>query len=332
MAFKVISAETMRDTRRQLRERGILTPLVAAEWPVSTVRELITTSDVDDFLTNKVEIDISIGLEDNPTLFEEIYLTRTDPNFGQFIPTTISNPAYGIIFLQKTEAGEVHFGALAGGVKGQVEIVRDASGIEYTQDMIDFNYLSQIEDVNVEFGRAWNAKRNHMTLGPIISYAYSAPNQTPADATASTYDLRVRKTIQNGLSTSRAAKRVPTVILCNSVDSQDVQFALDLRTDAAGQPLRALGPFVIIEYDGWSTVIDYGVANKTFSYPGVSSKKIYLIRPRVGFRYFVKRDLNFQRGDGDLSRFIAQQIVGSGMHGVLADVAGSVQEVTLPSS
>lgn len=331
---RVVSQDGIKAERMQKRASGLLTPLQRSEWPsgINTVQELVVTTDVSDYFVNKLEIDVSLGLDDVPLLYPEIYTTRTDPNFGQYVGTNVANPRWGIRFVQHVEAGEVIFGTLRTGAKGVVELIRDAAGIAYTRDMIDFNLLSQIEDVNVEFGRAWNAKRNHMTLYPIISNSYPGGNLTAADATAATYALRVRKTIELGYVASVNAKRPATIILCNSVDSRDIQYALSMRTDTLDQPLAPMGNFVIVEYDGWDTILDYGAASKTYSYGGVPSKSAFMIRPFAGFRYLVKKDLTFLRGDGDLSRLIEREIVGYGIHGLLADPSGNVQKITIPSS
>jgi len=343
MALRVISRDTLLAERRAAVIAGTRRPIEHAEWPVSTVQELITSSDISaaDFVANKVEVDVSVGRADNPTLFDPLYTIRRDANFPELVPTNIANPKWGIMFFDHQEGGEIHFGTLAKGAKGNIPIREAAAGIQYTQRMIDFNYLSQIEDSNLEFGRAWNAMLNHKALGPLLTFTYPAANITAADATAGvTYQERIRNTLRAG---QRAAKnalaadgtgksRAWNFLLCHSTDTADIRDALMYRTGANLNPLASVDDFTVIEYDGWSTTLNYGTVNKTFSYPGVTPKTCYGIRAGTGLVFLEKLDLAFANGDADLSRLIAQQIVGRGLHGFLADVASTAQKMTLPNS
>ncbi len=343
MPIRVISRDVLLAERRAAVLAGTRRPIEHAEWPVSTVQELVTSSDITaaDFVANKVEIDVSEGRADNPTLFDPLYTIRRDPNFPELVPTNIANPKWGIMFFDHQEGGEIHFGTLAKGAKGNIPIKEAAAGIQYTQRMIDFNYLSQIEDANLEFGRAWNAMLNHKGLGPLLTFAYGAANITAADATAGvTYQERIRNTLRAAQRHAKMAVDAASVpksrawnyLLCNSQDTADIRDALAYRTGANLNPLASVDDFTIIEYDGWSTQLNYGNVTKSFSYPGVAAKTCYGVRAGTGLIHLEKMDLAFAQGDADLSRLIAQQIVGRGLHGFLADVAATAERITLPAS
>lgn len=343
MAIRVISRDSILEERRARVAAGTLEPVEHAEWPVQTVQELITSSDITaaDFVQNKVEIDVSEGRAENPTLFDPLYTIRRDVNFPELVPTNIANPRWGIMFFDHQEGGEIHFGTLAKGARGNIPIREAAAGIQYTQRMIDFNYLSQIEDSNLDFGRAWNAMLNHKAFGPLLTFTYPAANITAADATAGvTYQERIRNTLraaQRHAKMALAADGTPksrawNYLLCHPTDTADIRDALAYRTGANLNPLASVDDFTIIEYEGWSTTLNYGTVNKVFSYPGVTPKTCYGIRAGTGLIFLEKLDLAFAQDNADLSRLIAKQIVGRGLHGFLADVSATAERMTLPAS
>lgn len=343
MPIRVISRDVLLEERRAAVRAGTRQPIEHAEWPVSTVQELITSSDITaaDYVQNKVEIDVAEGRADNPTLFDPLYIIRRDANFPELVPTNIANPQWGIMFFDHQEGGEIHFGTLAKGAKGNIPIKEAAAGIQYTQRMIDFNYLSQIEDSNLEFGRAWNAMLNHKAFGPLLTFSYGSGNLTAADATSAvTYQERIRNTLRAAQrhakmavdANSKPKSRAWNYLVCHSTDTADIIDSLAYRTGANLNPLPTVDDFTIIEYDGWSTELNYGNVTKSFAYPGVTPKTCYGVRAKTGLIHLEKMDLDFAQGDADLSRLIAQQIVGRGLHGFLADVAAAVEKITLPSS
>jgi hypothetical protein len=86
----------------------------------------------------------------------------------------------------------------------------------------------------------------------------------------------------------------------------------------------------IILYDGWSGT----VGDKPYSYPGVSAGIAYLIKPKARLWELIRtengQDLIQETGNPDVSRRIEAQIVNHTYRGVYADIANSVQQITLP--
>jgi hypothetical protein len=201
--------------------------------------------------------------------------------------------------------------------------------------------------LNQAFGEAYNALLNHIHIFPILAgpaVNYSAPGYASANKTAavwtkadgsagtdSDYDLLMtyRETLKKGLKDARKAGRPATVLLAPSVDEIDINEAVGRMTLTSGRILPALTDITsFVYYDGWTTK----VGGKTYTYEGVPTTKIYLIRPRGGFKELVKHDLQVQSNSGDLSRLISAQVVGVARRGIYAALAENVQELTVPAA
>ena len=81
----------------------------------------------------------------------------------------------------------------------------------------------------------------------------------------------------------------------------------------------------VIYYDGW----DETVGKKKTTYAGCPTDKIYLIRPKRGFKELLKQDLRIESNTGDITRLVEEQIVGYSYRGVFAAVEENVQELTI---
>lgn len=294
---------------------------------VEPLTRLITTSEGLGQVAQAIEINVNLGREDNPTLYDPLYQTTTNADFPRLVPTNLVAQA-DVVFLQRFEGGEVHFGHLAKGTTSNVPIVNYSAGFEYTQEMIDYNETWAIDDFNRSFGEAYNALLNHIHLSPILTYAYTAANQTPADATAgASLTERTYLTIDAALQTAATAKRPGSVLLAASANRRQIERALGGWNDQYGNVMPPLGDIqATIFYDGYALT----VGPKTYTYAGVTTGRCYLIQPRRRLRELVKRDLFIETGNPDVSRRIADQIAGHTYRGVYADVAGSVEEITLP--
>ena len=175
-----------------------------------------------------------------------------------------------------------------------------------------------------------------MHLAPILKYNYKAANKTApvfvkpdesaGTATDAHYILSLRATLRQALKDARTAKRPGTVLLANSAHKEDIQDALGSITLQATPYGATTGISDIIYYDGWEAQ----VSKKSHVYEGVPEGKVYLIRPKRGFKELVKQGLQINATMGDLTRLVEAQVVGDFWRGVFAAVDENVQEITLP--
>jgi hypothetical protein len=82
----------------------------------------------------------------------------------------------------------------------------------------------------------------------------------------------------------------------------------------------------------FTTTVDIEMGTETFNYAGVTPGKCYAIFPKQKMLEFVHHDLRVDADrPTDISRLIDTQIVGRTRRGVYADIANSVEEITLPT-
>lgn len=301
------------------------------------IGEMLTSETSHKELLQKVVLDVELGREQVPLLYTPIYERLQDPNFPQQFEAKWAQ--YGtVVFFEHLEGEEVKFGSLQAEEGPIARIKGYTAGFEYTKEMEIFNQTFNFELLNRAFGEAHNAILNHLHLGPIIQHNYKAANKTGPvyvdetgkrleNATGSHYILSLRETLKQALKDSRAAKRPGTILLAHPVHEEDLKEAMSSFTIQA-TPYRALeGISDIIFYDGWET----NVGKKSYSYPGVPEDKMYLIRPKRGFKELIKQDLQINAYPADPSRLVLNQIIGDFWRGVFAAVDENVQEITLPA-
>lgn len=279
-----------------------------------TISEMIGTSDGSAEFLEKTTYDLYSGRENVPLLYKPIYRTTTDANF----PKTFTLEEFGpvqVVFLEKFEGGEVKFGDLGPGTTKVVTFKTYAAGIEYDEDIIEYNQTWRVSEINTAFGEAYNKLLNHLHLYPIIGGSYvttgggiNAQKTTQEAGTAQliAFDTDVAQTLRNALTVLPRG----TIVLANSID----QFLLE---DAiAGSMLADTSPSAVKRQLNTSNFIYYDgdeveVGGKTYTYTGVAAGYCYLIVPGGrNFREYIKHDLRVDSGDGDLSRLILSQIVG----------------------
>ncbi|ADQ06503.1 conserved hypothetical protein [Caldicellulosiruptor hydrothermalis 108] len=292
------------------------------------VGEILSSGSVEQFqdLLKKVVLDVELGREQVQLLYQPIYEKIQDSNFPRVIDAKWA--LYGtVIFTEHLEGEEVKFGRLQAEQGPTARIVTYTAGFEYTKELKDFNEVFAIEILNRAIGEAYNALLNHIHLYPIISFSYPAAYKTAYQGAAGDPAwLGVYKTITKGLSDAAKAKRPATVLLASSADQTNIEMALKGGHQVEGTVYPAIsGIQTVIYYDGWETT----VGKKTYSYPGVTPGKAYLIRPKRGFKELVKQDLRIEATSGDLSRLVESQIVAYAYRGVYAAVEENVQELTL---
>lgn len=292
------------------------------------IGEMLTSGSLEQFkdLLRKVVLDVELGREQVPLLYQPIYERLQDANLPRVIDAKWA--LYGtVVFTEHMEGEEVKFGKLQAEMGPVARILTYTAGFEYTKEMRDFNDSFSVEILNRGMGEAYNALLNHIHLYPIISFNYPAANKTAFQGTAEE-DLWVRfyKTLNKAQSDARAAKRPGTILLASGLDKDNIEMALKGGYQIGGTTYPAVsGIESVIYYDGWSVQ----VGKRHYEYAGVPQGKAYLIRPRRGFKELLKQDLRIEATAGDLSRLIESQIVGYAYRGVYAAVEENIQEISL---
>lgn len=294
------------------------------------ISEMITTSQGSMDLLEKVRIDVALGLAEIPLLYGPLYERINGPFPGGVFQIDENTLQADVIFLQKFEGGEVEFGTLRKGAPSLGSIATYAAGFEWTEDMVEFDRTWSIELHNRAFGRAYNQLLNHLHLSPILGYSYTGPNQTPADATAGlTTAQKTNLTFQAAYQSSLSAspQRRGTVLLASELDRFKIESALLTPVlDDNGNQYPQVPVDTIIYYDGETLVR----GTDSFVYPGVTQGKCYMIAPKARLKEMVHHDLRIDIGPADISRLVEGQQVGRARRGLYADIANSVEEITLP--
>jgi hypothetical protein len=207
-----------------------------------------------------------------------------------------------------------------------------AAGLEYTEDMVEYNEFFRVTDQARAMARAWIGTVNYIAFAPLIlgtfvttagglieqrnaQYGRGAYDPT---AQAIAYNTSVQQTLRDAVTVLPNAK----YIVCNSADQLLIEDAIagamlpDLQPSVVK---RKLSPANIIVWDGFETV----VGAKTYEYPGVTSGTIYLVSgAKTNFKFYHKHKLRITQDGGDLSRLIVAQDVGRSRGGVYSAIGG----------
>lgn len=315
------------DTLNERRESGFEVEYAELEQPIG---EMITTSDGLMDLVEKVRVDVEFGQAEVPILYEPIYRRIPGPFPGKTVDIGENTLSANVVFFEKLEGGEVQFGTLAKGVPATARLRTWAAGFEWTEDMEEWDSTWEFEMVNQAFGRAYNYFLNHAHLSAIFTFTYTAANQTPADATAgASVAERTLRTFQSAYRTAAAANPMRTwsVILASEQNRFQIEEALlqPIR-DPQHNALARVPVDTIIYYDG--AQVEMGT--ETYQYAGITPGIAYCIFPKRRLLEFVHHDLRIDSDRPDISRLVEAQVVGRTRRGIYADIANSVEEVTLP--
>lgn len=295
------------------------------------VSEMITTSQGQMDLLQKVRIDVALGLAEIPLLYGPVYERVNGPFPGGVFQIDENTLQADVIFLEKFEGGEVEFGTLRKGAPALGKIQTYAAGFEWTEDMIEFDQTWSIELHNRAFGRAYNALLNHLHLSPIIGFSYGGGNITPARTDAGlTLDELTHLTFQDAYTASVQARpqRRGTLLLASEVNRFQIEQAILTPVyDNLGRPLPTVPIDTIIYYDGEELVR----GTDSQSYPGVTPGTCFLTMPRRLFKEMLHHDLRIDIGPADITRLIEGQQVGRARRGLYADLTNSVEKIELPT-
>ena len=343
--MKIISQETMLDARRKFTGEDKIPFVIGGEVDYATKKivngemeamefakplgEMISYggTNVSKELLRKVVLDVELGREEVQTLYHPIYDTISDSNLPEVLDAKWALRG-ACVFAQSFEGSEVKFGTLEAEYGPTARILTYTAGFEYTKQMKDFNQSFQVEMLNRAMGQAYNALCNHLHFAPILDFTYPTANKTAYKGTANDGApfVGLYNTIKEGIKQTIIKKRPATILLASKANQIDIETAMRGGWQFGGTILPALsGIDTIIYYDGWTEK----VGAKETTYNGVPANKIYLIRPKRGFKELVKQDLRIETTGGDLTRLIEEQIVGYAYRGVFAAVEENVQELTI---
>jgi hypothetical protein len=292
------------------------------------IGEMITYggTNVSKDLLRKVVLDVELGREDVQPLYQPIYDVISDANLPEVLDAKWALRG-SVVFTQSMEGQEVKFGTLEAEYGPTARVLTYSAGFEYTKQMTDFNQSFQVELLNKAMGQAYNALCNHIHFSPITGATYKPANKTALQGeTTDPFWLRLYHTLKEGIKSTVVAKRPATVLLASKANQIDIEMALNGGYQLNGTILPKLsGINTVIYYDGW----EEKVGKKTYTYNGVDTKKIYLIRPKRGFKELLKQDLRIEANAGDLTRLVEQQMIGYAYRGVYAAIDENVQELTI---
>lgn len=285
----------------------------------TALKEMIGTDDGAAEFVEKATYDLYQGREQVELLYKPLYATIVDRNLPKVLTANEFGPVQ-VIFLKKWEGGEIKFGTIGEGETKVVEMITYAAGMEYDEDIVEYNETWRVSEIGIAFGEAYNKLLNHLHLSPIISGTYATTGggltaqkaaQKAGTAQLVEFATDLPTTIQNALTVLPKG----SYILANSGDRFRIEEAISTATLADGvtpSPVRTmLSRDRIIYYDG--ETIEVG--QKTYEYAGVTIGTAFIVVPKRNLREYVKHDLRVDSGDGDLSRLIVAQIVGRARRG-----------------
>lgn len=224
-----------------------------------------------------------------------------------------------------------------------------------------YNKIHDMIKVNEAAVDADTDRRNNAIIGTIVGTTFVASQKQAASTTSgATRDVLMYETIYNaikklkGLKDIRTSRKIasPRIsILCNSIDSWDIQRVIGGQLTAGGangtltvQNLQSLPIANIIEYDqGITDGFTYG--KETLSFPGVTAGKCYLFVPQEYLWVVNKRPLTLETGYGSVLQLSTEErawyrvdgsymkeFLGSSYPGTSIGAGyGAIIEVTLPS-
>lgn len=301
-----------------------------------TVAEFIGAASFANAFYERQQYEVDAGRDEEPLLYGPLYNTVEDANLPETINVNTLGPA-AVIFEEVKEGGEVKFITVGEG-NHAVTIKQYGAGVEYSKKLFMFNQTWQFSSIERRFGNAHNALLNHIHLYPILSASYAAANQTAASATGSTLAEKYLHTLEDAIVNSKAdttnPRRGPYDLLIAGANMFTVEYALNLRVQDGANPYQSSAINMIrnvIVYDGWAGTR----GKKSVTYSGVTAGKAYLVSSQYkdsDFQSWVKQGLQSQRGDGDLSRFIVEQVVWDSWFGTYANPLRAVEEISWPTS
>ena len=280
-------------------------------------------------------IGMAFAQDEAPLLGSSIYDSVYNPDFPRVLgPDEFFQGE--VVFAQALEGEELPHASVAKKTSDVLVIGRTGAVAEITKDALIFGETWRLGSWAEAMGRADRRLQNHIRFYPILNGSYSGQTTGTvykkvdgSNGTSQDYDYTrtVYETLKKALVATAVAKRPASVIVCSLADSFIIREIVSGVRTPAGLTSPLPGVKAIEVYDGVSVTVN----NETTTYEGVTAGTIYLVRPFGGFKEREKQKLMLSMGEPDLSRGIAQQIVGDSYRGHLVDVANNVQKVTIPT-
>lgn len=347
MALKIVAKELLTQDKPRwgwkpgvnLKDHFRKISVSGADGKPAVAYEFIGTDTFAAAFYERQRYEVDAGRLEEPILYTPIYEITEDPSLPRNVPVYRLGPA-GVVFERIEEGGEVKF-VTVGQSNFSVPIIHYATGLEYNKDLVEFNELWRVSEVEREAGTAFNALLNHIHLSPFISNAFTGNNAT--DGTALSFDSNATLP-EKYLRTLEAAvieatddttnpRRGPYALLCSTANLFTIERALTVVPQQGITLQSSVLNLVqtVIAYNGWTGVR----GNKSVTYPGVPAGTAYLIDlglRRRHFRSYVKQGLQRTTGNPDVSRFILEQTVWDAYLGSYTDYTGGAHAITLPTA
>ena len=293
-------------------------------------------------LFDAIRLDLTIRKEARPTIRQFIYKELQMPNATKDVRPSELFP-YGVVFEEHNGEGQaVRQGANLGGQHDTIPMKIYAAGFTWTllASLFDRTYdLSRLSD-GVALG--FSAKKDDLGLAPIIAGSYSGDQQTAASTVGTLRQELLYNTLMNAVDdladrvdpiTKRKINAEGLVILASTLDARHINYVLNgLPNDSSEKynypNVSAIN--TVLGYDG--EVID--MPNEVVTYSGVTSGKVYLIKPNRYFKIPIKRNLVAELDTvPNVSTLAMEQrawYFSEAMYNAIG-IANFVQEVTLPT-
>lgn len=292
--------------------------------------EMMAPADLNSFI-NQVIVDVTEAKNQFPTVYGEIYQTKTDANY----PKTLKVKDFiGLkaVFAKVFLGESISMAEFKSGVLEYAEFVTEACGYSVLRDWVLFNELWNITNANEAIGVAYNARMDNMHLAPICAATYSGGTATAKVTTGGTEFENVWLSLRQGIKDALKRKDPisgailkPTLALCNTATAMDVEAAIKGGLQD-GSTLGELGMIQkVVAYDGWSGTVN-GVAT---TYAGPADGVVYLIRPKSKFISFVKEGRTKLSQKGNVLTLSEMDVAETFTMTLISDTENSVQEVTV---
>lgn len=338
--MKVLTKELLTVEKPYAKYKGAAPLNLAAEMRISegkqgSIVEFIGTGDFGTQWNNRQKFEVDAGRDMEPELWKVLYDVMEDSSLPKSFQVSRIGPGQAL-FGVVPEGGEVHWITIDN-TNFTVTLQHIALGLKYSKDLVVFNDMWNVPMVERQIGIAYNAYRNNLFLAPFIQYAYTSNNQTVASAQGTTLNEKRLNTLADAVShamdDTTNPRRGPFALLCSTRDTliwQQIlnpvaQYGINLNSPVADKISTIIG------YNGWTG--KRGLLTET--YPGVTSGTCYLID--LGYktrnmRAFIKQDFQRTVGEGDVSRFILEELVYDAYLAGYTDVAASTEQIVLPTS
>lgn len=267
-------------------------------------------------LTDKMRMDVSRRRFEYMDFTDMMNTEISNPRFSksvaldEFMPYTAAFEDNSLSGAAAPLAGQNSYGN-TGAVTMQGYAAAYADTLE--KRLYDMDIFT-LQKVNDSIARGFVAKRNDLSVGLMVGKTFDASQKVAADTTGATAEDKLYITVDSGIEKLMSLKDPQTGQLIraneiyamgNPTDIRRLSRVLNGQLGNSGaivnrEPLREITN--LFAYHGDSIK----VGKNTYTYSGVTAKKLYLFVPRVGFT-LVKRPLTQQISQGSALVFSTEE-------------------------